>query len=380
MLLFLEVPHRMQLPRCLVLASLPMGTNHNFATQLCKLSRSSAPGHSLFSLIFLLLNPTNHTSEYTRSREKKTQQSRECFRSVPGFSGLFLIWFSLPPPLSFFSQSGVGNEERICILPPARGFLVQLPLTGVDDSPTYKNGMQTTAHWSKKNLMANLLAALRTWPFLAWSSYGALTYCCSPAKSKTIHAPTAVPEIDSWLKRRNVPAAWDSQSSTLTWWRSQSRSTSGSPAGHSAPGLGHPPCTALPSPGQRLQPQTRTSASRGKARIQVKPIKNSPAINSPQLSVQENQLLHHLKCSTCTYMKVLKGIFRRYAEERGGAGAAEHCPEKEPTAVFVSLPLPVFFHKQYLGEKASINVNNCSSLHDPWPICKLTQFLNYICL
>lgn len=76
----------------------------------------------------------------------------------------------------------------------------------------YKNGMQTTAHWSKKNLMANLLAASRTWPFLAWSSYGALTYCYSPAKSKTIHAPRAIPEIDLWLKCTNVHAAGDSQS------------------------------------------------------------------------------------------------------------------------------------------------------------------------
>lgn len=67
-------------------------------------------------------------------------------------------------------------------------------------------------------------------------------------------------------------------------------------------------------------------------------------------------------------------------ERGGGAGEAECCPEKEPTAVFVSLLLPVAFHKQCLGEKAPINVNNCSLLDGPWPICKLTKFLNYICL
>lgn len=59
-----------------------------------------------------------------------------------------------------------------------------------------------------------------------------------------------------------------------------------------------------------LQPHQR------KARIWVKPINTSLAINNPQLSVQENQLLRHLKCSTCTYMKILKGSFKRQAGER----------------------------------------------------------------
>lgn len=122
--------------------------------------------------------------------------------------------------------------------------------------------------------------------------------------------------------------------------------------------------------------------AQGKASTGVKasPIQTSPAINIPQQTIQENQLLCYLKCSTCTYMKILKMSFKRHAEEGGGVGEAESCPEKEPAAVFVSLHLPVAFHKQCLGERASINVNNCSLLHDPWPICKLTQFLNYICL
>ena len=170
------------------------------------------------------------------------------------------------------------------------------------------------------------------------------------------------------------------ESSTWTWRRWQSRRTSGSPAGHSALAWDTHPVRLHQAPDNGWNHGCAPEPPRGRASIQVKPIKTSPAINNPQLSVQENQLLHHLKCSTCTYMKILKGSFKRYAEERGGAGEAERCPEKEPTAVFVSLPLPVAFHKQCLGEKASINVNNCSLLHDPWPICKLTQFLNYICL
>lgn len=41
-------------------------------------------------------------------------------------------------PLVFSHQSGVGNEERICILPPSKSFFSsdQLPLTGVNDSST----------------------------------------------------------------------------------------------------------------------------------------------------------------------------------------------------------------------------------------------------
>lgn len=63
----------------------------------------------------------------------------------------------------------------------------------------------------------------------------------------------------------------------------------------------------------------------GKLSVRVKPSsikkKNNTAIKVPQLSVQENQLPHHLKCSTCTYMKIRKRSFKRYAgEERRSSG------------------------------------------------------------
>lgn len=209
----------------------------------------------------------------------------------------------------------------------------QLPLTGVDDSDTTMgcNPQQTEIRKTWWLIYWLLQEQTLPWPFLACSCYGALTYCCSPAKSKTVH----VPEVDLGLRCTNIYAARDSRSPPC--WPGEGDS----PAGHLAAWQdtlrlaweSHPARLrqALDNGwnhGRAPQPH------RGKASIQVKPIKTSPAINNLQLSVQENQLLHCLKCSTCTYMKILKGSFKKYTEKRGGAGEAERCPEKEPTAVF----------------------------------------------
>lgn len=80
-----------------------------------------------------------------------------------GLSSLFLIWLSLPPPLLFFShQSGVGNEDRICILPPARVFLVQISCLWLEQMNLVQEGNGIHRKWIKKNPMANLLTASRT--------------------------------------------------------------------------------------------------------------------------------------------------------------------------------------------------------------------------
>lgn len=167
--------------------------------------------------------------------------------------------------------------------------------------------MQCTANWNKKNLLVNLLAASRTdspLTLCCLQQLWCLTYCCSPTKSKTIHAPTAAPEVDLGLRHTNVCAARDSQSPPH--WPREGNSSAGGLAGHFVPGWDTPPNTHGSWNHQgALQPHQR------KARIWMKPINTSLAINNPQLSVQENQLLRHLKCSTCTYMKILKGSFKR---------------------------------------------------------------------
>lgn len=105
--------------------------------------------------------------------------------------------------------------------------------------------------------------------------------------------------------------------------------------------------------------------------------------NTQQLKSHSSQYKKINYCTTWNVAHVHTWKYKNGASKdmlgrKGGAREAERWPEKKPTAVFVSMPLPIAFHKQCLGEKASINVNNCSLLHDPWPICKLTQFLNYI--
>lgn len=87
-----------------------------------KISSRSFLGLPLFSFSSIQLTIPLSTQDHGRKTE-----SRQGFSSAPGLSTLFLICFLLPPPPLFFShQSGVGNEERICILPPARVFLVQI--------------------------------------------------------------------------------------------------------------------------------------------------------------------------------------------------------------------------------------------------------------
>lgn len=158
--------------------------------------------------------------------------------------------------------------------------------------------------------MVNLLAASRTDSTLTLcclQQLWCLTYCCSPTKSKTVHAPTAAPEVDLGLIHTNVCAAGDSQS---PHWPSEGDSPTRGLAGHFMPGWDTLPGTHGSWNQRALQPHRR------KPRIWMKPINTRLAINNPQLSVQENQLPHHLKCSTCTYMKILKGSFKRYAGVR----------------------------------------------------------------
>lgn len=62
------------------------------------------PWLALFSFSWIQLTIPLSRQDHGR----KTHQSREGFRSVPGLSSLFLIWFSLPPPLSFFSPVWCG--------------------------------------------------------------------------------------------------------------------------------------------------------------------------------------------------------------------------------------------------------------------------------
>lgn len=108
---------------------------------------------------------------------------------------------------------------------------------------------------------------------------------------------------------------WDSQMSVDSQGpphqRSEGDSPTGGLAGHFVPGW-----DTLSSLHGSWNHQHALQPHRRKGRIWMKPINTSLAINNPQLSVQENQLLHHLKCSTCTYMKTLKGSFKRYAGER----------------------------------------------------------------
>lgn len=154
----------------------------------------------------------------------------------------------------------------------------QLPLTGVDDI-WYKNP-QHTERRKTLGLICHPLQEAIPWPLLvAWNSESALTRC-SPAKNKTVQMPTATTEAGRGAKTLPVLLG----------------TTSG----------------LHPDRGKGLVPQDTTLPLLGTPGIQVKAARwKPPAIRDPQLSIQENQLPHHLKCSTCTYMKILKRSFKR---------------------------------------------------------------------
>lgn len=127
MLLFLEDPHRMQLPPCLALSLPPYQWVWTTTLQPNTTSLGEPPLQVVpwLTLIFLLLNLTNYTFEHKRSREKNWMQTRlqlspRSFNSFPD------LVFAASPAFIFSHQSGVDNEDRICILPPARVFLVQI--------------------------------------------------------------------------------------------------------------------------------------------------------------------------------------------------------------------------------------------------------------
>lgn len=143
----------------------------------------------------------------------------------------------------------------------------QLPLSGGGDSGTRMgcNPQQTEIRKTWWLIYWLLQEQTIPWPFLGYNSYSALTCCGSPAKHKTVRAPTAVPEVNLGLRCTKVCAAGDS-------WRPPHWPGEGDgPAGHLAagqdtvPGLGHPPWAAPPSPGQRLKSQMCTAASSGES-------------------------------------------------------------------------------------------------------------------
>lgn len=266
-------------------------------------------------------------------------------------------WSGFPclPHLCFFShQSGVGNEEWICMLPLARVFLVHISCLWLElmTSGTRMgcNPQQTERRETRGLIYQALQEEAIPWPLAACNTQVALTDRCSPAKSKTVRVPTALRE-----------AAWGAEmlSELLETTR----------------GL----LTKLEK-GTVLQDTLLQLLGKPSVRVKPSSIKKKTTQQLKSHSSQYKKINYGTTWNVAHVhtWKYENGASKDMLGRKGGAWEAERCPEKKPTAVFVSMPLPIAFHKQCLGEKASINVNNCSLLQDPWPICKLTQFLNYI--